>query len=72
MYKEKLVFPLNKDHFNLTVKKNVGRHDVMSIVNSSDQEALFSDEDPAIGHKFGPSYSTHMFRIQLGVPKIWL
>ena len=32
----------------------------------------YFNEIPKIGDKFGPSYSTHMFRVELRIPKKWV
>ena len=73
-YKERLEYTEkseHKEHFNIKVKKDVGRFDLQKIVKEEDHSTFF-DEVPQIGDKFGPSYSTHMFRIELAIPKAWL
>ena len=44
----------------------------MQKIVKEEDHATFFDEVPKIGDKFGPSYSTHMFRVELAIPKRWI
>ena len=69
LYKEKLTLKDNAAHFDLKVKKDVGRFEVMNVIKEPDS---YFNEVPKLGDKFGPSYSTQMFKVKFHIPKKWI
>ena len=62
-YKEKIEFSTeekfagHQKHFNIKVRKDVGRFDIYKVINEEDHATYFN-EVPKIGDKFGGSYTT--------------
>ena len=73
LYKKVLDYGKDPNNFSLAVKKNVGRFDVPKVVQM-DQAGHqdYFDVVPKLGDKFGPSYDTHMFKVELKIPQEWL
>jgi hypothetical protein len=55
MYKKKITLKESPENFNLKVKKDAGRFEVMEVIK---KEESYFDIIPKLGDKFGPSYST--------------
>jgi hypothetical protein len=70
MYKEARSLTKNPESFDLRVKRDVGRFDHKSFVGAAKE--MFPEQILKYGDSFGPSYSTHMWRIEVSVPKTWL
>ena len=69
MYKETLSLKEHQTNFDLKVKKDVERFEVMNVIKQDDS---YFDTIPKLGDKFGPSYSTQMFKVKLMIPKRWI
>jgi hypothetical protein len=52
----------------LKVKKNIGRFEIMDVISQNDFKNYFN-ETPKIEDKFGGAYTTHLFLVNLKVPK---
>lgn len=61
----------HEKHFDIRVKKNIGRFEIMNIIQNQDFNTYFN-EIPKIDDKFGPAYSTHLFLVKLAVPRKWV
>ena len=55
-------------YFDLKVRRDIGRFEIMNIINNEDFSSYFN-EIPKINDKFGGAYTTHLFLVKLGVPK---
>ena len=70
LYKESKSLKDNPESFDLRVKRNVGRFELSAFVGKQKEE--FPEHITKYGDSFGPSYTTHMWRIEVSVPKAWL
>jgi hypothetical protein len=55
MYKKTITLKETPENFDLKVKKDAGRFEVMEVIKKDDS---YFDTVPKLGDKFGPSYST--------------
>lgn len=70
MYKQKLSLEEHPESFDIRVKRDTGRFEVPHFLNGAADS--FPEQVDKYGVQFGPSFSTHMFRVCLKVPKSWL
>ena len=72
MYKQKLKLDQDKTSFDIRVKRDVDRFELQNFIGDKFNKDIFPEKVEAYGAKFGPSYSTQMFRVELAIPVEWV